>query len=130
MKNVVFKNCINWILYSLLIQHPAITYHHIIGVSIKNCTNIRFRDDSVLVFCRQIMLLLATDADKSKVLSLFKSLSWLSLNEKKLLAKSISLWYESKKFITANEDEIVLYKSKKISFDDYLKKLGVKECIY
>ncbi len=67
MKNVVFKNHLNRIINSILVDHGNITYLNICESEQGHCHNMFFRDYYILMVYRRILISLINEAKEHQV---------------------------------------------------------------
>ncbi len=130
MKNIVFFNHLNWIINTLLVDHPEITLRNISEISFGYCKNINIKDYFALLTCRRLLIALINNDQEKNVKHYYEKINVFTKRENQLIELLFSSWFNNKKIFVSNETAIELVKKNKITLNEYIKTLNYREVKY
>lgn len=117
----------SFILLTFLCDHDDIHLIHIFQFKQHHvCKNISFSNYYLITYLDQLLKFIYNDYYKDDCISFLSSIDGLSNNEKCLITKFIFDYYEKKLIQSSNEENVLSYRKKKISFFDFCKNLFIR----
>lgn len=125
--NIFLFNNRAWFLYTILIDHPAITLKNIYEILQGYATDIRFNDYYSLILARQFADLLTENRTVVELEIFFKKFNDAFKANEIIIAKlQLKKWFENKQILLtekANREELF---QNQITLQDYIDRLYIR----